>query len=170
MINQRLTDELNKQINAEMYSSYLYLSMAAWCDSKSLTGFATWMRAQSQEEMFHATKMFDYLIERGGKVELDAIAKPQHEWSSPLNVIEDVVQHEAHVTNLINELVHSALEEKDHALYLFLQWYVGEQVEEEASVGGVCEKLKMIGSDSAGMFAMDMELGKRVFTPPTPAA
>lgn len=166
MINQRLNDELNTQINAEIYSSYLYLSMSAWFESKSLTGFARWMRAQSQEEMFHADKMFDYLNDRGGTVILDEIERPPHQWDAPLSVMKQVVDHEAHVTELINSLVDSALEERDHAMSHFLQWYVSEQVEEEASVGEVYEKLKMIDNDSAGMFAMDLELGKRTFTPP----
>lgn len=165
MINDRLNGELNQQINAEIYSAYLYLSMCAWFESKNLSGFATWMKAQFQEEMFHADKMFNYLNERGGSVILETIDKPKAEWDSPIDVFEDVAQHEAHVTGLINELVNSAIEEKDHALNNFLQWFVAEQVEEEASVGGVLEKLKMIGDHSAGLFTMDMELGKRVFSP-----
>lgn len=165
MLNERLNDELNKQINAEIYSAYLYLSMCAWFESKNLSGFATWMKAQFQEEMFHADKMFNYLSERGGNVVLDAIAKPQTDWDSPAHVFEDVVKHEQYVTSLINDLVNVAWEEKDHAMYHFLQWFVAEQVEEESSVGGVFERLKMIGDDSAGLFTMDMELGKRVFTP-----
>lgn len=166
MINERLNNELNEQINAEMFSAYLYLSMSAWCETKNLPGFATWMRAQAQEEMFHAMKMFDYLNERGGTVVLDAIAKPQTEWDSLLNIVEEVVNHEAHVTGLINNLVDSALEVRDHALNYFLQWFVEEQVEEEASVGAVFERLKMVGDHSAGLVAMDMEMGKRTFTPP----
>jgi ferritin len=110
--------------------------------------------------------MFDYLNERGGTVILEAIDKPPFEWRSPLAVMKQVVDHEAHVTALINNLVDCALEERDHAMNHFLQWFVGEQVEEEASVGEVYDKLKMIDGHSAGMFAMDLELGKRVFTPP----
>ncbi len=166
MISDRLTDELNKQINAEIYSSYLYLSMSAWFESKSLGGFATWMRAQSQEEMFHANKMFDYLIERGGKVTLDSIEKPPSEWDSTIAVIKNVAEHEAHVTGLVNNLMDCGIEERDHAFNHFLQWFVAEQVEEEATVGDVFEKLKMVGDDSAGMFAMDLEMGKRVFVEP----
>ena len=121
MINDRLNKELNNQINAEIYSSYLYLSMSAWFSAKSLTGFAKWMRAQSQEEMFHAEKMLDYLDERGGVVILETIEKPPHEWESQIAVIKQVVEHEAHVTGLINCLVDCALEERDHALNHFLQ-------------------------------------------------
>lgn len=166
MLNERLNHELNKQINAEIYSSYLYLSMSAWFESISLSGFAQWMRAQSEEEMFHANKMFDYLNERGGKVVLEAIEKPPSEWQSPIDVMKNVVEHEEHVTSLINKLVDFAIEDRDHAFNQFLQWFVAEQVEEEASAGDKYEKLKMIGDDSAGMFAMDLEMGKRVFAAP----
>ncbi len=166
MISKKLNDALNGQINAEAYSAYLYLSMSAWFSTRSLLGFANWMRIQAQEELFHATKMFDYVNERGGKVVLAAIDKPENDWDSPLAVLEQVAQHEAHVTKLINDLVNCALEERDHASNIFLQWYVSEQVEEESSVGDVLNKLKMIGKDSAGMFAMDLEMAKRVYTPP----
>jgi ferritin len=166
MISKKLNDALNGQINAELYSSYLYLSMSAWFSAKGLPGFANWMRCQAQEELFHATKMFDYVNERGGKVALAAIAKPDSKWDSPLAVLEQTAKHEEHVTRLINDLVNCALDERDHASNIFLQWYVTEQVEEEASVGDVLSKLKMVGKDSAGMFAMDLEMGKRIFTPP----
>lgn len=169
MISKKLNDALNGQINAELYSAYLYLSMTAWFSAKGLPGFAIWMRCQAQEELFHATKMFDYVNERGGKVALAAIAKPDSKWDSPLAVLEQVAKHEEHVTSLINDLVNCALDERDHASNIFLQWYVTEQVEEEASVGEVLSKLKMVGKDSAGMFAMDLEMGKRVFTPPVAA-
>jgi len=167
MISKTVNDALNKQVNAEMFSAYLYLSMSAWCSEKSLSGFANWMRIQAQEELSHATKIFDYILERGGKVELDAIDKPAGEWSSPLEVSQEVANHEAKVTALINDLVDVAIKERDHAANIFLQWFVAEQVEEEASAGEVFERMKMIGNDSAGMFAMDMELGKRVFVAPS---
>ena len=167
MISKKMNKAFNAQINAEMFSSYLYLSMSAWLAEKSLSGFSIWMRAQAQEELFHATKMYDYVIERGGSIKLDSIDKPKGSWQSPEDVIKDVVAHEAHVTGLINDLVDIALEERDHAANIFLQWFVKEQVEEEASVGDVYEKMKLIGGDSAGLFTLDMELGKRVFVPPT---
>lgn len=166
MISKKMNKAVNAQINAEMFSSYLYLSMSAWLAEKSLSGFAGWMRAQAQEELFHATKMYDYLIERGGSVKLEAIGRPKGSWESPEDVIKDVVAHEEKVTGLINDLVDVALSERDHAANIFLQWFVEEQVEEEASVGDVYEKMKMIRGDSAGLFALDMELGKRVFVPP----
>lgn len=167
MISKKMNKAFNAQINAEMFSSYLYLSMSAWLAEKSLSGFATWMRAQAQEELFHATKMYDYVIERGGTIKLESIDKPKSSWQSPDDVIKDVVAHEAHVTGLINDLVDIALDERDHAANIFLQWFVEEQVEEEASVGDVYEKMKLISGDSAGLFTLDMELGKRVFVPPT---
>jgi ferritin len=166
MISKKMSDALNAQINAEMFSAYLYLAMSAWCSERSLAGFANWMRVQAQEEMSHATKIYDYVLERGGHVALDAIDKPAADWASPMAVIEETAQHEAKVTSLINDLMALANKEKDYASHIFLQWFVTEQVEEEASVGEVLERLKMIGKDSAGMFAMDLELAKRVYTPP----
>ena len=166
MISKKMNEVLNGQVNAELYSSYLYLSMSSWFSEKSLSGFAGWMRAQAQEELFHSIKILDYILERGGNVQLETIEKPRGSWSSPLEIIQETADHEAKVTGLINDLVDVALEERDHAANIFLQWFVAEQVEEEASVGEVVEKMKMIGDDSAGMFAMDMEMGKRVFTPP----
>ena len=167
MISKKMNESINEQINAEMFSSYLYLSMSAWLGQKSLDGFASWMRAQAQEELFHATKMYDYLIERGGVVELGAIEKPKCDWKSTLEVLEDVVAHEEKVTGLINDLVDVAMDERDHAANIFLQWYVSEQVEEEASVGAVLERMKLIDGHSAGLFSLDMELSKRVYVPPT---
>lgn len=166
MISKKMNEVLNGQVNAELYSSYLYLAMSSWFSEKSLSGFAGWMRAQAQEELFHSIKILDYILERGGKVQLETIEKPKGSWSSPLEVIQETADHEAKVTGLINDLVDAALQERDHAANIFLQWFVAEQVEEEASVGEVVEKMKMIGDDSAGMFAMDMEMGKRIFTPP----
>lgn len=166
MISQKMNDALNEQVNAELFSSYLYLSMSAWCSERSLSGYATWMRAQAQEEMFHGMKIYDYILERGGSIDLKNIEKPAADWSSPLAVAEEVAAHEAKVTGLINDLVEVAMAEKDHASNIFLQWFVAEQVEEEDSAGDVLERMKMIGDDSAGMFAMDLELGKRVFTLP----
>ena len=166
MINDTLCSALNKQINAELYSSYLYLSMSAWFERKSLSGFANWMRVQAEEENFHAMKMFDYVHERGGRVVLEAIEKPESDWESPLSVIEAVLKHEELVTSLINDLVDVSMDVRDHAGTYFLQWYVEEQVEEESNVGTLLERMKMIADDSAGMFALDMEMAKRVFTPP----
>ena len=124
MICDKLCTALNKQINAEMYSSYLYLSMSAWFEDRSLSGFGNWMRVQAEEETFHAMKMFDYLIERGGRVVLEPIQQPESEWESPLSVIEAVLKHEELVTGLINDLVDISMDVRDHAGTYFLQWYV----------------------------------------------
>lgn len=167
MISNKVCKALNDQVNAEMFSSYLYLSMSAWFSERSLSGFASWMRIQAQEELSHAMKIYDYILERGGKIELEAIEQPESKWKSVVDVVGEVAKHEAKVTGLVNDLVDVALSKKDHAANIFLQWFVAEQVEEEASVGEVLERVKMIDGDSAGMFAMDMELGKRVFTAPT---
>jgi ferritin len=166
MISEKVSDALNKQVNAELYSAYLYLSMSSWFSERSLTGFANWMRVQAQEEQFHAMKIYDYILERGATIKLDTIAKPEAEWSNPIEVVGEVAKHEALVTGLINDLVDVAIEERDHASNIFLQWFVEEQVEEEASAGELLDRLKLIGDASGGMFHMDMELAKRVFTPP----
>lgn len=163
MLSEKMNDQINKQINAEMFSAYLYLSMSGWFESKGLSGFATWMRAQAKEENFHAEKFYDFVYERGGHVELDTIDKPESQWDSPLHIFEAALQHEEKVTAMINDLVDTAIAEKDHATNNFLQWFVAEQVEEEASAGAVVDRLKLIDGDSAGLFALDLEMGKRVF-------
>jgi Ferritin-like protein len=168
MLKKKMLKALTDQINAEMYSSYLYLSMDAYFQSISLKGFSTWMRVQVQEELTHAMKFYDFVNERGGKVTLDAIAKPKTVWASPLAIFEDVLKHEEHVTSLINDLVDLAISEKDHATNSFLQWFVSEQVEEEATAGEILEKLKLVKDNTSGLFMIDAELGKRVFV--TPAA
>jgi ferritin len=168
MMNKKIKKALNNQVNAELYASYLYLSMCAWFEAKSLTGFASWMRVQVQEEMFHAIKIFDYIHDRNGEVVLEALAKPESGWDSPLAVIESALKHEQKVTAMINDLVNCALEEHDHAANQFLQWYVAEQVEEEANFGTVLDRLRLVGNDSSGLFALDLEMAKRVFVPPAP--
>ncbi|MDH3329250.1 MAG: ferritin [Desulfobulbaceae bacterium] len=170
MLNAKMLKALNSQINAEMYSSYLYLSMEAYFKSISLDGFAGWMRSQVQEELFHAMKFYDFVCERGGRVVLDTIKKPDANWKSPLIAFKQILKHEQHVTELINDLVDLAIAEKDHATVNFLQWFVGEQVEEEASVGTVVDKLNLIKDDTSGLFLLDAELGKRVFIPPQKGA
>lgn len=159
-----MQDALNEQINAEMYSAYLYLSMESYFLSISLGGFATWMRGQVQEELLHGMKFYDFVNERGGRVSLESIAKPEINWKSPLAAFEHILTHEQMVTELINDLVDLADSEKDHATKIFLQWFVTEQVEEEASVGEVVDKLKLIKDNTSGLFLLDAEMGKRVFT------
>ena len=161
-----MLDELNRQVNAELYSSYLYLSMAAYFESINLKGFANWMKIQAQEEVIHAMKFFDYINERGGRVTLDTIKKPPAEWKSPLDVFETTYKHEVNVTKMINSLVDLAIREKDHATYNMLQWFVAEQVEEEASADAIRQQLKFIGKDGRGLLMLDRELSRRVFTPP----
>ena len=168
MLKKKMQKALNAQINAEMYSSYLYLSMESYFQSISLGGFASWMRGQVQEELMHAMKFYDFVNERGGRVTLDTIKKPESNWKSPLAAFEHILHHEQLVTSLINDLVDLAIQEKDHATQIFLQWFVTEQVEEEASVGEVVDKLKLIKDNSSGLFMVDAELGKRVFTLPQP--
>ena len=166
MISKKMEKALNSQINAELYSAYLYLSMVAYFESINLPGFSNWMRIQIQEETAHAMKIFDFVNERGGRVTLKAIEEPSTEWESPLAVFEATYKHEQKVTGLINELVNLAIEEKDHATRSFLQWFVDEQVEEESSVDQVLQQLKLVEKAPGGLHMLDKELGQRVFTPP----
>ncbi len=163
-----MEEALNKQVNAEFYSAYLYLAMAAYFESIDLAGCAKWMYAQTQEEMVHGMKIYDFINERGGRVKLEAIEAPQVEWESPLAVFEHAYSHEQHVTSLINDLMNLAIEEKDHATQIFLQWFVTEQVEEEASANEVVQKLKLAGASSGGLFMVDRELGQRQMPIPVP--
>jgi ferritin len=166
MLKPKMLKALNEQINAEMYSSYLYLSMAAYFHSISLAGFAGWMRSQVQEELFHGMKFYDYVAERGGKITLETIEKPEGVWKSPLEAFKHILRHEVLVTGMINELMELAVNEKDFATQNFLQWFVAEQVEEEATAGEIVDKLKLIKEDTSGLFFLDAELGRRVFTLP----
>jgi ferritin len=166
MLNEKMEKALNDQLNAEMYSSYLYLSMASYFQSINLNGFATWMRVQTQEEMLHAMKFYDFINERGGRVSLGQIEGPPTEWESPLGAFEAALEHEQKVTGLINSLMDLALEGRDHATQIFLQWFVTEQVEEEDSANEVIQKIKLMGDAQGGLFMVDRELGQRTFTPP----
>ncbi len=166
MLNERMNAALNEQVNAEMYSAYLYLSMQAYFQKLNLNGFVNWMNIQIQEEMAHARGLYDYIQERDGEIILDAIKKPDQTWNSPLEVFEAVLKHEQLVTSLINKLADVADETKDRAAALFLQWYIKEQVEEEASVSGVLETLRMIKDDTHALLLLDKELAARVFNPP----
>ncbi|MBN1292976.1 MAG: ferritin [Candidatus Latescibacteria bacterium] len=166
MLGKKMEKMMNKQVNREFYAAYLYLSMAAYFDTLNLSGFAQWMRTQTQEEVVHAMKIFDYIQERGGKVILEAIEKPSAKLSSPLAAFEAAYEHEQKVTGWINELVDAAREEKDHASVIFLQWYVTEQVEEEQSVDAIVNHLKMVGDSPHALLMIDRELGKRAFNAP----
>jgi len=166
MINEKMEKAFNDQINKELYSEYLYLSMKAYFERFNLKGFVNWFDVQVQEEHAHAMGMFDYVHERGGEVELEAIDKPETKWDSPLACFEQVLTHEEFVTSRINALMDIAEEVKDRAALSFLNWYLKEQVEEEASVSDVLDTLKLIKSDSNALLALDRELQTRVFNPP----
>jgi ferritin len=166
MLSEKMEQALNGQINAEMYSAYLYLSMSAYFQSISLSGFANWMKIQAQEEMVHAMKFYDFVNERGGRVTLHPVDAPPAQWDGPLDVFEAVYSHEQKVTGLINDLVELALSERDHATNIFLQWFVSEQVEEEDSADDIVQKIKLIGEAQGGLFMLDRELGQRTFTAP----
>jgi len=166
MLKKSVEKALNDQINAELYSAYLYLSMASYFDAEGLDGFANWMRIQFQEEQAHGLKIYDYVNERGGRVRLKAIDGPDTDWKSPQHVFEVTLEHEQLVTSLINKLVDLAHKESDHATDNFLQWFVAEQVEEEATADSILGKVKRVGTKGNGIYMLDKELGSRVFTPP----
>ncbi len=166
MINEKMEKAFQEQINAELFSEYLYLSMKAYFANLNLVGFVNWMDVQVQEERAHAMGMFDYLLERGGKVVLEKIDKPESNWTSPLDVFKAVLKHEEYITSRINALMDVAEETKDRAALAFLNWYLKEQVEEEANVSGVLAQLEMIGEDKNGLLALDKELAARTFVAP----
>lgn len=166
MLKENMLKALNSQLNAEIYSAYLYLSMEAYFESIDLGGCANWMRAQAQEELTHAMKFYGYIVQRGERVTLSTIEGPQIEWDSPVAVFEHVYEHEQKVTGLINDLVDLSVSESDHATNNVLQWFVAEQVEEEESASGVLQRMKLAGDSKSGLFMLDSELGQRVFTPP----
>ncbi|NIP44838.1 MAG: ferritin [candidate division Zixibacteria bacterium] len=161
MLSSNMKKALNDQINAELYSAYLYLSMAAYFEDTNLPGMAGWMKAQAQEEVGHAMKFYGYVFDRDSKVELKAIDGPKTKWASPLAAFEDAYKHEQKVTGLIHKLVDLANKEKDHATRSFLNWFVDEQVEEEASTKMIADRLKVIGDSKPGLFMLDRELAGR---------
>jgi len=161
MLSKALEDAINEQINKELYSAYLYLSMSAYCEAASLPGCAHWMRMQAQEEVFHAMKFFDYVNDRGGRVVLNAIDQPTPVWKSPLEMFQEVLKHERKVTGLINQLYALAVKENDYATQMELQWFITEQVEEEASTSKIAQTLERIGDSGNGLIMLDGQLGKR---------
>lgn len=164
MISKKVQQAFNSQLNEELFSSYLYLSMAAHFEAKNLKGFAHWFRIQSQEEYGHALKFFNFILQKGGKVSLTQIATPKTEWNSIAEVFNDTLKHEQKISDLINKLVEVSMEEKDYAAHTFLQWFVTEQVEEEANVEEIIQKIEMIGDNKSGLFLLDNELGSRSVT------
>lgn len=161
MLSSKLQEALNRQINAELYSSYLYLSMSAWFESQDFKGMAHWMRVQSNEETAHAMRIFDYVNDCGGRVTLAQIDTPKSEWKSPLEAFEDALGHEKKISKMINDLFNLAAAEKDGASHDFLEWFVREQVEEEADAQLNVSHLKLVGDDGAGIYMIDRDLGER---------
>ena len=166
MLSEKMVKSLNYQINRELYSAYLYLSMASYADSEGLSGFANWFKIQAKEEEYHAEKMYNYVNQQGRRVVLEAIEQPQTDFTSMVGLFEQTLKHEKVVTSLINGLVKLAREENDYATESFLQWYVTEQVEEEANPAEMIQKLKYVGKDGRGLLMLDKELAARIFTPP----
>ena len=161
MISDKMQKALNEQINAELYSSYIYLAMSAYFESQNWNGFALWMAKQSMEEYGHAMKIYKYVNEIEGRVILEGIEKPKTEWKSPLEAFEEAHKHEIFITNKINDLTNLAISEKDHATNIFLHWFVTEQVEEVATVSQIVNKLKMVGDNKSALYMLDKELGSR---------
>jgi ferritin len=160
-LSKKMQDALNEQIREELASAYIYLAMAAYCESINLKGFAHWMQEQSNEEMEHAMKFYGYIHERGGRVELKAIDQPPIEFEGPLDVFEKTLAHEQYITDCIHKLYGQAVEEKDYASLGILQWFVDEQVEEESSATEILELLKRIGEKGQGLIMLDRQLAQR---------
>jgi len=168
MITKRMEDALNGQINKEFYSAYLYLSMSAYCNKLGMPGCEHWFRMQYDEEVIHMTKMFDYLMQQDGEAHLMQIDEPPQEFDSILGAFEASLTHEQLITQSINELLNVAVEEKDHATQTFLQWFITEQVEEEATVKEIVDRLKMVGDNGSALLIIDDKLAQRM--PPAPPA
>ncbi|VAX19233.1 Ferritin-like protein 2 [hydrothermal vent metagenome] len=163
MLKKKMEVALNNQLNNEFYSAYLYISMAGYFEHMNLAGFSNWMKVQYKEENSHTMKFFKYINERGGKVTLKGVKAPPSRWKSPLDVFEETLKHEEEVTDNINELLDISMKEKDHATTNFLQWYIEEQVEEEANVSNIIAQLKMIKGSNGSLFLLDKDLAQRVF-------
>ncbi|MBN1996341.1 ferritin [candidate division KSB1 bacterium] len=166
MLSKEMEKEINIQINKELYSAYLYMAMAAYFDNKNLSGFANFFQVQAQEEVFHAQKFYHYLFERGGRVVLEAIEKPQTDFKDVKAVFQQAYEHEQYVTSRINTLMNLAIKESDHASKAFLDWFISEQVEEEASMDSILQKIDLVGATGHGILMLDAQLGQRTYTPP----
>lgn len=166
MLKERIQEQLNGQIQKELQSAYIYFAMAGYFESIGLKGFANWMTVQTQEELSHAQRLCNYVNDRGGRTAMLPIEAPQNEWDSPLAAVQNVYEHECYISESIGECITLAIEENDHMTNSLLQWFVVEQIEEEASADELVQKLKLAGNDSSVLFMMDAELGSRVFTPP----
>jgi ferritin len=161
LLSKKMVDALNKQLNAEYYSSYVYLAMSAHFETKNFRGFASWMRVQSEEEIKHAMRFYDYIVDSNERVKLTLIQQPPTEWRSTLAPFEDAYKHEKKVTSYIHELVSVSITEKDHATFEMLQWFVKEQVEEEKSTNDIVQDIRRVGDDATGLLMLDRELAKR---------
>jgi ferritin len=168
MISDKMQAALNEQVNKEFFSAYMYLAMSAYCNTLGLPGFAHWMRMQYEEEIMHVTKMYDYIMDQGGEMELLAIEKPEKEYGTPLEIFTTTLEHEQLVTGLIHRLMDLAVEERDYATQTFLQWYVTEQVEEESNVNDILSPLRMVGDDKGGLMMIDQQLAGRPAPTPLP--
>ena len=166
-VNKKIEEVLNKQVNAEFWSAYLYLSMSAWCESKGLKGFANWMRVQFQEENTHALKIYDFVLSRSGEIRLEPIAAVDKSWKSLLHMFEETYRHECIVTDMIGNCHEVAVSEKDHATVSMLQWFIDEQIEEESNATEIIDKIKLLGEKGDGIYHLDKELAMRVFVDPT---
>ncbi|NOY74574.1 MAG: ferritin [Kiritimatiellaeota bacterium] len=166
MVSEKMAVELNKQLNFEIYSAYVYASMSSWLKSKDLAGFSNWMNVQVREEMDHAMRFYEFLHDSGASVEFDTVPKPKTEWADVNEVFEDTLAHERAVTSRIGKLIDLALEEKDHATNAALQWFISEQVEEESGVSAILKQVKRVNDFPNMLFMLDRELGQRAYTPP----
>ncbi|HHV37390.1 MAG TPA: ferritin [Candidatus Cloacimonetes bacterium] len=165
MISKKMIEAINEQINKELYSAYIYLSMSAWFEEQSLSGMANWMHEQAKEEYDHAMRFFKFLTERGAQVILKAIEQPETEFKTPLNAFEMALEHEKFITGSINDLMSLAIKENDYATKSFLYWFIDEQVEEEDSVSAIVDDLKLVGDKGHGILMINRELGERTFSP-----
>jgi ferritin len=161
MLSKTIQDALNEQIKNELFSSYLYLSMSAYCAESNLPGFASWMRVQSSEENTHAMKFFSYILERNGHIELQALDKPQAKFSSPMELFKQVLEHEKKVTGMINTLYELAVKEKDYPTQIMLEWFITEQLEEEKTAGEIIQLLTMVGENGPALLMLDRQLAAR---------
>lgn len=161
MISEKLTAEINEQIKFELYSAYMYLSMSADCADRNLTGFAHWLARQAEEEVAHGMRFYHFLLERGARVELQAIDQPPSTFGSPLEIMEKSLEHERFVTSRINSLYKQAVAEGDYPAQVLLQWFVTEQVEEEASIDEIVQRMKMFGTEGSALLMLDTQLGSR---------
>ena len=161
MIKEKIEKALNQQLNQELYAFYVYLSMSAYFESMNLNGFANWMRFQAEEEKNHGLKFYDYILQANGRIDLKQIDAPKKSWKSVQEVFEDTYNHEKKVTESIYDIVDLSISERDHATHNFLQWFVSEQVEEEATALKILEKIKLIGDNQGALFILDREMGSR---------